>query len=130
MSPGCVNWKNNSIRHDIRHKFDKITNCKAVMDILKTEREFKGIFHLVGIDGNNIVNGHEKYIRSLLLQLQRYYSTKLMAKILFKKKAVTDDELLVWMNNRLKVYKQMVKAMNKMHHNESFISSHVKMKKK
>jgi len=129
IKPNCVNFKDNSIRNEIRHKFDKITNCNILMDTMKNDSTFKDIFHLIGIDGNDIVNGHEKFIRSLLLQIQRYHSTKLMAKILFKKKNVTDDELLIWMNNRLKLYSQMVKAMNKIHHNQSFSNTPVKMKK-
>ena len=128
--PGCVDWKGKGIRasSDIRHKFDKLTNCNVLKQIC--DSEFNDIFHLVGMGGNDIVDQNPKYIRSLLLQIQRYHSTKLMAKILFKKKAVTDDELLTWMNNRLKVYKQMVAAMNKMHNNDVFMANNnVKMKK-
>jgi len=119
IKPGCVDWKNSGVRSEVRHKFDAINNCNYLIDILKTERTFKDIFHLVGIGGNNIVDGHNKYIRSLLLQIQRYHSTKLMAKILFKKRSVTDDELLLWMNNRLSIYQKMVKAMSKMHRNDT-----------
>ena len=117
--PGCVDWKNSGVRSEVRHKFDAINNCNYLIDILKTERTFKDIFHLVGIGGNNIVDGHNHYIRSLLSQIQRYHSTKLMAKILFKKRSVTDDELLLWMNNRLSIYQKMVKAMSKMHRNDT-----------
>merc|ERR1712130_133262 len=77
--------------------------------------------------GTDIQSKNPKYIRSLLLQIERYHSTKLMAKVLFKKKRVSDEELLRWMTNRLAVYKQMVSAMKKVHNNDP-MKQNVKMK--
>ena len=130
VKPGCIDWKGKGIRltSDIRHKFDKLANCNYLKQVCDTQ--FGDVFRLVGMGGNDIVDQNPKYIRSLLLQIQRFHSTKLMAKILFKKKAVTDDELLTWMNNRLKLYKQMVAAMAKMHNNDVFMAgNNIKMKR-
>lgn len=130
LKPGCIDWKGKGIRQscDIRHKFDKLANCNYLKQVCDTQ--FSDVFRLVGLGGNDIVDQHPKLVRSLLLQIQRHHSTKEMAKILFKKKAVTDEELLTWMNNRLKLYKQMVAAMNKMHNNDVFMAgNNIKMKR-
>ena len=114
--PGVVDWKNRGVRlrHQILHKFDAISNCNLFLKVMATEPSLNNVFHLVGVGGADLADANPKYVRSILLQMQRYHSTKLMAKILFKKKAVSDEELLLWLNNRLKVYHQMVAAMAKM----------------
>ena len=124
----CVDWSSSTIRlsSNIRHKFDKLANCNMVKKIC--DESFGDVFSLIGFGGNDIVDQNPKYIRSLLSQLSRYHSTKLFAKVLFQKQAVTDNELLIWMNNRLKVYKQMIDGMNRMKTMKQ-MSGAVKMKK-
>lgn len=48
-----VDWK--LVRKKVRHKFDKLSNCKVAVDV--ATKEFP--FSLVGIAGNDIVDGNQ-----------------------------------------------------------------------
>ena len=96
MKPGCVDWKR--MRQSVRHKFDKVHNCNKVIKLC--EREFP--FKIIGIGGTDIVDGHKKYIETLLWQIMRYQSTKTISELNFGGKNVTDKDILRWSQERHK----------------------------
>jgi len=58
----------------------------------------------VGIGGNDIVDGNQKFIRTLLWQLMRYHATKVLSELSFGGKVVTDEDMLEWANKKIKAY--------------------------
>eukprot|EP00486_Rosalina_sp_Unknown_P012863 CAMPEP_0201578218 /NCGR_PEP_ID=MMETSP0190_2-20130828/24999_1 /ASSEMBLY_ACC=CAM_ASM_000263 /TAXON_ID=37353 /ORGANISM="Rosalina sp." /LENGTH=1479 /DNA_ID=CAMNT_0048011165 /DNA_START=92 /DNA_END=4531 /DNA_ORIENTATION=+ len=91
--PGCVNWK--KAREKVRHKFDKLNNCNMVMS-LSQQDPFN--FSLVGMGGNDIVDGNQKFLSTLLWQLMRYNAVKQISELSFGGKPVTDGDILQWAN--------------------------------
>ena len=91
--PGCVNWK--KAREKVRHKFDKLNNCNMVMS-LSQQDPFS--FSLVGMGGNDIVDGNQKFLSTLLWQLMRYNAVKQISELSFGGKQVTDQDILQWAN--------------------------------
>jgi len=90
---GCVNWKKG--REKVRHKFDKLNNCNMVMSISQQD---PFAFSLVGMGGNDIVDGHQKFLSTLLWQLMRYNAVKQISELSFGGKNVTDADILQWAN--------------------------------
>jgi len=86
----CINWK--KMRTQVRHKFDKVTNCNHVYDVMKNQFPFS----LVGIGGNDIVDGKQKYVHTILWQIMRYQATKKLSELSFGGKEVTDADILNW----------------------------------
>ncbi len=68
IKPGCI--QRNTIR-----KFDKINNCNIVISICSKQFDF----NLVGYVGSDIIDGNDKMIQSIILQLMQYYSTSKQA---------------------------------------------------
>jgi len=85
-----IDWK--KMRKQIRHKFDKVTNCNHVYDTMKN----KFPFSLVGIGGNDIVDGRQMYIHTILWQIMRYQATKKLSELSFGGKEVKDADILKW----------------------------------
>ncbi|ETO32076.1 fimbrin-like protein, partial [Reticulomyxa filosa] len=92
MKPGCIQWK--AVQIKPRQKFDKIGNCNYAMTICSKEFPFS----LVGIGGDDIHNGNQKMVRSLLWQMMRYWSTKKLSELSFGGKDVKDEDILQWAN--------------------------------
>eukprot|EP01084_Bolivina_argentea_P012305 23056_1 len=90
---GCVNWK--KAREKVRHKFDKLNNCNMVMSLSQLA-PFN--FSLVGMGGNDIVDGQQKFVSTLLWQLMRYQAVKQISELSFGGKTVTDQDILQWAN--------------------------------
>merc|ERR1719295_1223653 len=86
----CINWK--KMRTQVRHKFDKVTNCNHVYDVMKNQFPFS----LVGIGGNDIVDGKQMYVHTILWQIMRYQATKKLSELSFGGKEVTDADILNW----------------------------------
>jgi len=82
-------------REKVRHKFDKLNNCNMVMSLSQTS-PFN--FSLVGMGGNDIVDGHQKFLSTLLWQLMRYNAVKQISELSFGGKNVTDADILQWAN--------------------------------
>ena len=49
---------------------------------------------LIGMNGTNIVDCHEKFISALLLQLMRYDSTKKLSKFVCMKCEIEEKEII------------------------------------
>jgi len=98
---GCVNWK--KAREKVKHKFDKLNNCNMVMGIAR-----KAPFNLslVGMGGNDIVDGHQQFLSSLLWQLMRFMATKQISELSFGGKNVTDGDMLQWANLTIVRYEE------------------------
>ncbi|ETO02755.1 hypothetical protein RFI_34658 [Reticulomyxa filosa] len=92
MKPGCIHWK--AVQLKPRQKFDKIGNCSYAMGVCGKEFPFS----LVGIGGEDVHNGNQKMIQSLLWQMMRYWSTKKLSELSFGGKDVKDEDILQWAN--------------------------------
>jgi len=97
--PGCVNWK--KAREKVRHKFDKLNNCNTVMSLAQADPF--GL-RLMGMGGNDIVDGHQKFLSTLLWQLMRYFAVKQISDLSFGGKKVTDADILQWANVTIAQY--------------------------
>jgi len=86
----CINWK--KMRTQVRHKFDKNTNCNHVVDVMNKQFPFS----LVGIGGTDIVDGKQMYVHTILWQIMRYQATKKLSELSFGGKEVTDADILKW----------------------------------
>jgi plastin-1 len=88
--PGCINWR--KLQKNIRHKFDKVNNCNYAYQVMQKQFPFK----LIGIGGTDIVDGHQKYIHTILWQIMRYQATKTLSELSFNGKPVSDKDILNW----------------------------------
>ena len=119
IKPGCVNWKSVRSSDDIRHKFDKLTNCKIIMDICQDNFQF----NLNGMNSTDITDGNLKYLTNFLWQIMQYEATRFISEIQFDGKLVSDKVILQWTNNRIKNYKKFL--LNK---DKNIISKNKKLK--
>merc|ERR1712157_453521 len=85
------------------HIYDKLINCKTVMDVIESHFNFS----LIGMEGNDIVNQHPKFIKTLLWQINLYHSTKSIQGINDDDTIITDKEMLAWANERIRLYQQI-----------------------
>lgn len=99
--PGCVNWKR--AKQKVKHKFDKLNNCNMVM-ALANKKPFN--FSLVGMGGNDIVDGHQMFLATFLWQLMRFMAVKTISELSFGGKNVTDADMLQWANVTIEQFEE------------------------
>lgn len=86
-APGSVNW--NNAEKNPGNKFKKLANCNLMMTIGKSLG-----FTLVGICGNDIVDGNKKLILTYMWQLLRHAVLAVVG-------SMTEDQLVAWANQRV-----------------------------
>ena len=96
VQPGVVKWRGN-VKKKIKTKFDKIGNCHYAIELCRKKFPFK----IVGIAGTDIVEGHQKFIHTLLWQIMRYHATQQLAKLNFGGKEVKDANIVEWANKTI-----------------------------
>ena len=103
IQPGVVKWRGN-VKKKIKSKFDKIGNCHYAIELCTKKFPFK----IVGIAGTDIVDGHQKFIHTLLWQIMRYHATKQLAKLNFGGNAVKDENIIKWANDTINKKKNAI----------------------
>uniref|UniRef100_A0ACD5YTX8 Uncharacterized protein n=3 Tax=Avena sativa TaxID=4498 RepID=A0ACD5YTX8_AVESA len=98
ISPGSVNWKQAS-KPPIIMPFRKVENCNQVIKIGKELN-----FSLVNVAGNDIVQGNKKLILAFLWRVMRTSILQLLKNLRSqsKDKEITDADILIWANNKVK----------------------------
>ncbi|XP_059283986.1 fimbrin-1-like [Lycium ferocissimum] len=98
VSPGSVNWKH-ATKPPIKMPFRKVENCNQVVRIGKQLK-----LSLVNVGGNDFVQGNKKLILAFLWQLMRFNMLQLLKNLRsrFRGKEITDVDILVWANKKVK----------------------------
>lgn len=95
IEPGIVNWKRVEMKPT--NKFKKVANCNYAVEVGKNMN-----FSLVGISGDNILTGEPKnYVLSIVWQLMKYHSVKVLSELQFNGRQASDDEIVGWANEQV-----------------------------
>jgi len=97
VEPGSVSWKN--VNRPPKNKYKRVENGNYVV-VLGKSKIFN--FSLVGIGGVDIVDGKKKMILSVVWQLMRYYSLKVLSSLSLDGSLATDRDILTWANDKVK----------------------------
>ncbi|ETO25984.1 hypothetical protein RFI_11152 [Reticulomyxa filosa] len=97
VMPGCINWEKVRDKDKIRHKFDKMNNCKQAMEVAMKDLNLK----MVSAGGQDLHEGNQKIIHSLLWQIMRYQAMKTLSSLSFGGKQVEEKDILDWCNSML-----------------------------
>ena len=85
----------------------KLENCNYMV---KVADELK--FSVVGIGGQDIIEGNKKYILSIVSQAMHSYTLSLLQSIAGSDKAVKDEEIINWVNEKLQENEKTSKIVN------------------
>ncbi|KAL1508672.1 hypothetical protein AB1Y20_004767 [Prymnesium parvum] len=101
VRPGVVDWA--IVNINPTQIFKKIENLNYGVDLGKSP--FK--FSLVGVQGNDIVNGNKKLTLALIWQLMRYHLVSFLERLrkntsLAGGAALTDSDIAVWANDTVR----------------------------
>jgi len=97
LKKGSVEWKRVHLK--VRHKFDHVINCNYVVDVCQKQLGLK----FVNISGMDVVDKNNSIIKSLLWQIMRYQSVKILSDLQFGSKIdkVNNSEIIKWCNAKL-----------------------------
>jgi plastin-1 len=84
LKPGCVDWK--KVDTGCSNKFKKLANCNESVDASK-----KAGLTIVGIGGQDILEGNKKYILAIVWQLMRAHTFQVIGN-------KSEEDLLKWGN--------------------------------
>ena len=95
---GIVDWTkvNRPPYKKISEKMKKLENCNYAIDVAK-----KLEFSLVGIGGQDLLDGNKKLMLGVLYQTMRAYTLVILQKCAGSDKPIKDDEIVAWVNDRL-----------------------------
>jgi len=96
IEPGSVSWKN--VNRPPKNKYKRVENTNYVV-VLGKSKVFN--FSLVGIGGIDIVDGKKKLILSIVWQLMRFHSLKVLSSVSSNGSLATDRDILTWANQRV-----------------------------
>jgi len=96
VEPGSVSWP--KVNRPPRNKFKRVENANYVVVIGKSQT-FK--FSLVGIGGVDVVAGNKKLILSIVWQLVRHHSLKVLQSLSDDGSQATDRDIIDWANARV-----------------------------
>merc|ERR1719228_1758893 len=96
VEPGIVDWK--KVQMKPKMVFHKNGNNSYGISLLKGLQKYGIKFSLVGIGGQNVTDGHKKYILAIMWQLFRYHSIKFLSE-LGGGADISDDQILEMANN-------------------------------
>jgi len=96
IEPGSVSWK--TVNRPPKNKYKRVENTNYVV-VLGKSKLFN--FSLVGIGGVDIVDGKKKLILSIVWQLMRYHSLKVLSSLSGDGSLATDRDILAWANARV-----------------------------
>lgn len=100
---GVVDWSkvNRPPYKKISEKMKKLENCNYVIEVAK-----KLEFSVVGIGGKDILDVNKKLILGILYQTMRAYTLVILQKCAGSDKAIKDDEIIAWVNEKLEENKK------------------------
>jgi len=96
VEPGAVSWK--TVNRPPKNKYKRVENANYVV-VLGRSKLFS--FSLVGIGGVDIVDGKKKLILSIVWQLMRYHSLKVLSSLSSDGSLASDRDILAWANSRV-----------------------------
>ncbi|ETO09595.1 hypothetical protein RFI_27784, partial [Reticulomyxa filosa] len=108
VKPGCINWEKVRDKDKVRHKFDKMNNWvfiqikyakqgKQAMEVAMRDLNLK----MINASGQDLHDGNQKIIHSLLWQIMRFQAMKTLSSLSFGGKPVEEKDILDWCNNTL-----------------------------
>lgn len=98
IKPGIVDWKKVVKKFNkMRINFEKLGNCNYAVDLGK---EIK--FSLVGVGGQDILDGNTTLTLALVWQLMRAYTLTLLQSLAGTGHPIVEREIVVWANEKLK----------------------------
>ncbi|XP_015782062.1 plastin-2 [Tetranychus urticae] len=104
IKPGVVNWKRvHKSFSNLRGFMEKLENCNYAVELGKQLR-----FSLVGIAGQDIVEGNPTLTLALIWQLMRAYTLSILTQLASsgdansEGRAIVEKEIVDWANNKLK----------------------------
>jgi len=92
ISPGIVDWKR--VNKNPPNTYKKLENCNYCIELGK-----KLNFSLVGIQGNDIMNGNKTLTLGLIWQMMRFNVLSILTKLGGGNK-ITDNEIIAWANSK------------------------------
>lgn len=95
IEQGLVVW--NKVNRPPKNKFKKVENTNYAVVLGKQLK-----FSLVGIGGVDIVNGNKKLILSLVWQMMRLHSLKMLSELGQSGQLASDQDILTWANEKVR----------------------------
>ena len=80
----------------LSEKMKKLENCNYAIDIAK-----KLEFSVVGIGGQDLLDGNKKLMLAILYQAMRAYTLVILQKCAQSDKPIKDEEIVSWVNDKL-----------------------------
>merc|ERR1711915_650702 len=102
IKPGVVDWNRRVITLENMSKWqakrlqEVLGNCNYAVELGK-----KLGFKLVGVGGDDIMNGNVTLTLALIWQLMRAYTLSLLSKLNDDGTPIVESEIIVWANNKL-----------------------------
>ncbi|XP_064599955.1 plastin-3-like [Liolophura sinensis] len=98
IKPGSVDWKK-VIRkfHKMRINFEKLGNCNYAVELGKVMK-----FSLVGVGGQDILEGNQTLTLALVWQLMRAYTLSILQSLAGTGHPIVEKEIVDWANSKLK----------------------------
>ena len=96
VEPGSVTWKRVNLKLPLKSKFKKVENCNYAVVVGKGMK-----FSLVGIGGVDIHDGNKKLILSVIWQLMRHHTIKILTMISGTGEKIEDKSIIAWANERV-----------------------------
>ncbi|XP_068749293.1 plastin-2-like [Montipora capricornis] len=95
---GIVDWTkvNRPPFKKLSEKMKKLENCNYAIDIAK-----KLEFSVVGIGGQDLLDGNKKLMLAILYQAMRAYTLVILQKCAQSDKPIKDEEIVSWVNDKL-----------------------------
>ena len=85
----------------------KLENCNYVV---KVADELK--FSVVGIGGQDIIEGNKKLILGIVSQAMHFYTLSLLQSIAGSDKPVKDEQIIKWVNEKLREHQKSSQIIN------------------
>ena len=96
VEPGIVFWKKVNLKTPLKIKFKKAENCNYAVVVGKQMK-----FSLVNVGGVDIMDGNKKLILSIIWQLMRYHTIKILTSLSGSGTPIQDAEIVAWANSRV-----------------------------
>jgi len=95
VQPGIVDWSKVNQKEPL-NKFKKVENCNYAILLGKQMK-----FSLVGIGGQDIVDGNKNLTLAIIWQLMRLHVVSIIKSLSKDGKDVTEEDMVKWSNNQV-----------------------------
>lgn len=97
IQPGIVDWKRvHKEFAKLKVLMEKLENCNYAVELGK-----KLGFSLVGIGGEDILNGNQTLTLALIWQTMRAYTLAILSKLAGTGKPIADKDIVAWANSKV-----------------------------